>query len=82
MTTGPVPSNLLPLSPSNSGAPSGGSDDLTSRHQLNWFSPGHFGMLNQQPGARLLRRRQPVAAEVPSITLISPRKPANARRIS
>ena len=80
MTTQSPPSALLPLNPEQMARLQAATTDL-SPTQLAWVSGYFWGVLNQQPGASAVVAA-PVAAEVPSITLISASQTGNARRVA
>ncbi|HGK4673370.1 TPA: NADPH-dependent assimilatory sulfite reductase flavoprotein subunit [Kluyvera georgiana] len=80
MTTQSPPSALLPLNPEQLARLQAATTDLTPT-QLAWVSGYFWGVLNQQPGAAVATAA-PVAAEVPSITLISASQTGNARRVA
>ena len=80
MTTQSPPSALLPLNPEQMARLQAATTDL-SPTQLAWVSGYFWGVLNQQPGAGAVAAA-PVAAEVPSITLISASQTGNARRVA
>ena len=80
MTTQSPPSALLPLNPEQMARLQAATTDL-SPTQLAWVSGYFWGVLNQQPGAGAAVAA-PVAAEVPSITLISASQTGNARRVA
>ena len=80
MTTQSPPSALLPLNPEQLARLQAATTDLTPT-QLAWVSGYFWGVLNQQPGAAIATAA-PVAAEVPSITLISASQTGNARRVA
>ena len=80
MTTQSPPSALLPLNTEQLARLQAATTDLTPT-QLAWVSGYFWGVLNQQPGAGAAVAA-PVAAEVPSITLISASQTGNARRVA
>ncbi|USC07788.1 NADPH-dependent assimilatory sulfite reductase flavoprotein subunit [Klebsiella variicola] len=79
MTTQATPSNLLPLNPEQLARLQAATTDFTPT-QLAWVSGYFWGVLNQQSGAAVAVPA--LAAEVPSITLISASQTGNARRVA
>ena len=78
MTTQAPPNALLPLSPEQLARLQTATHDFTPT-QLAWLSGYFWGMVNQQPGAAVVRT---AAAPASVITLISASQTGNARRVA